>query len=55
METMGLALSGTRKFCLGIITGVQLKRLEDIFNKRGIGAATQDENTVMFHKQIIRK
>lgn len=63
LATMGHGLTGNKEILLRNITGVQLKLGGALFNgyiqftipggnesKRGIGAATQDENTVMFPK-----
>lgn len=63
LATMGHGLTGNKEILLRNITGVQLKLGGALINgyiqftipggnesKRGIGAATQDENTVMFPK-----
>jgi hypothetical protein len=63
LATMGHGLTGNKEILLKNITGVQLKLGGALINgyiqftvpggiesKRGIGAATQDENTVMFPK-----
>ena len=63
LATMSHGFTGDKEILIRNITGVQLKPGSAMLNgyiqftipggnesKRGIGAATQDENTVMFHK-----
>lgn len=63
LATVSHGLTGDKEIFIRNITGIQLKLGGAMFNgyiqftipggnesKRGIGAATQDENTVMFHK-----
>jgi hypothetical protein len=63
LATMSHGFTGDKEILIHNITGVQLKLGSAMLNgfiqftipggnesRRGIGAATQDENTVMFHK-----